>query len=263
MPGSHDDGWDGFDFDAWGVEPSSDGLNGSDGHRATGRDDVEDDDIAVPRSRPEGKWVSQGGVLNWEEPDDADQLELDIREEARSVWAADEVDLPPGAPDTARVRAARAWLAKQRQLEVDAMGILLLERREIYGDEPEPAATGRPAREDNPLDLALAEHQAAVEEYESMLVALDDILAHNGPARALVEYYLWLGERLAVLAQAPAAPTGFAASLLLAPIEDEESAGPGKPAPTPRASAEWKGRAEAVTQARRRVERVTAPEPED
>lgn len=267
MPGSHDDGWDTFDWGAWGAEASDDGLSGSDGHHRAADSGAyaEDEDVTAPRRRVEGKWVSQGGVLNWEEPESAlSQEEPSIREEAESVWAADEVDLPAGAPDSARVRAARAWLAKQRQLEVDAMGVLLLERRDIYGaDELESGAPGRVTREDNPLDLALAEHQAAVEEYEMMLSALDDILTHTGPARALVEYYLWLGERLAELAQAPEAPAGFAARLLLAPIEDEETAEPGEPAPTPRAAAEWQGRAEAVTQARRRIERVTAPEPED
>lgn len=280
MPGSndngHDDGWDAFDWDAWGADSSDDGLSGTNGRRhAKGGDAYSDSrsegeaddeqDMAVPRRRPEGQWVSQGGVLNWEEPEDAaEQAEPSIREEAESVWAADDVDLPPGAPDTARVRAARAWLAKQRQLEVDATGLLLLERREIYGGaEPDSGTPGRAPGEENPLELALLEHQAAVAEYDAMLAALDDMLTHTGPARTLVEFYLWLGERLAVLAQAPEAPAGFAASLLLAPIEDEESAEPGEPAPTPGAEAEWQGRAEAVTQARRRVERVTAPEPED
>ena len=270
MPGSHDDnGWDRFDFDAWGAKGSGSGLNGRNGGRDASESadhyaDEDESERSVP-DRPAGKWVSQGGVLNWEEPEDfGDQGEPTIREEAESVWAADDVDLPPGAPDTARVRSARAWLARQRQREVDALGMLLLERREIYGDEElESGGSPRARREDNPLDLALAEHQAAVEEYEAMLAALDDIIAHNGPARALVEFYLWLGERLAELARAPEAPAGFAASLLLAPVEDEESAEPGEPAPTPRASSEWQGRAETVTQARRRVERVTAPEPED
>lgn len=270
MPGSRDDnGWDTFDFAAWGAEAPGDELNGrSERHDASESvdhyADEDDSERSVP-DRPAGKWVSQGGVLNWEEPEElGEQGEPTIREEAESVWAADDVDLPAGAPDTARVRAARAWLARRRQREVDALGMLLLERREIYDEEePESDIKGRTQREDNPLDLALAEHQAAVEEYEAMLAALDDIIAHNGPARALVEFYLWLGERLAELARAPEAPAGFAASLLLAPVEDEESAEPGEPAPMPRASAEWQGRAEAVTQARRRVERVTAPEPED
>lgn len=274
MPGSHDDGWDDFDFDAWGAEASSDGQNGRNTRQDAaegshdglqGYDDVEDEAERKAAYRPAGKWVSQGGVLNWEEPEDfGEQREPTIREESESVWAADDVDLPPGAPDAARVRAARAWLARQRQREVDALGMLLLERREIYGDEePDGAGVVRSRREDNPLDLALAEHQAAIEEYEAMLAALDDIIAHTGPARALVEFYLWLGERLATLARTAEAPAGFAASLLLAPVEDEESAEPGAPAPTPRSSSEWQGRAEAVTQARRRVERVTTPEPED
>lgn len=264
MPGSHDDGWDGFDFSAWGAESSDDGMSNGDSHHGVDGDADGEDDMRIPRRPPEGKWVSQGGILNWEEPDSlAGRDEPSIREEAESVWGVDDVDLPAGAPDTARVRAARAWLAKQRQLEVDALGTLLLRRREIYGGEDlESAVAGHP-HEDNPLDLALAEHQAAVEEYEALLAALDDVVSHNGPARALVEFYLWLGERLAELAQSPEAPAGFAASLLLVPMEDEESAEPGEPAPTPRASAEWQGRTEAVTQARRRVERVTAPEPED
>ena len=111
--------------------------------------------------------------------------------------------------------------------------------------------------------MALAEHQAAIEEYERLIEELDQTMDHSGPARALVEYYLYLTERLAELASAPAAPAEFAARLLLVPVEDEEGSSGAKRPVSPRESAEWQGRAEAVLQARRRIERVSAPEPED
>ena len=78
------------------------------------------------------------------------------------------------------------------------------------------------------------------------------------------ELHLALTERLAELAMAPEAPAGFAARVLLAEVEDEEATAQGKAAaPTPRSTAEWEGQAQAVLLARKRVEFVTAPEPED
>lgn len=246
-----DNGWDTFDFEEWGVD-------GRDGAASNGHvHEDEDMDASAPRA-PEGHWTSQGGVLRWETPGDEDEVKRDLRSEAASVWAADEVDLPPGVPDEARTRATRAWLARQRQLEAEEVGALLLERREA-GEEEGASADG-----EGPYELALAEHQAAIETYERTLESLGDIEAHNGPARVLVEFYLWLNERLAMLAAMPEAPAEFAARLLLVPVEDEENA-PTVPqeTPTPRSTAQWQGCAEALLHARHRVEQVSAPEPED
>ncbi len=92
---------------------------------------------------------------------------------------------------------------------------------------------------------------------------LAELEAHSGPARVLVEYHLALTERLAELAAAPEAPADFAAGVLLVEVEDEEATGADGERPTPRSLAEWQGRARAVVQARRRVERVTLPEPDE
>jgi hypothetical protein len=255
----HDDnGWDSFDWDAVGDGISSD-------ERGSGE---EGDDLlgADEQDSGEGEWVSQGGVLHWEEPEGASEdIATDLRREAHSPWAAETITLPLGAPDALRVRAVRAWLARQRMLENEAMGILLLERRQQTGQragrEHEDAEKRRPqtAGDDSPLDVALAEHQAAVAEYESLLAALDEVGMHNGPGRVLVEYHFLLGDRIAALAILPEAPADFAETELFMMAERAPSSTP----VTPRSRAEWEGRATAVRQARRRVERVTAPEEEE
>ncbi len=265
------DDWDSFDFDAWGAETVAGGdAGGPNGHAATPRphsiDSSAESDPSGTESE-EGHWVSQGGVLHWEAPDDEEsEPARDPRNEANSRWADDDVDLPLGAPDALRIRSAHAWLVRRRMLEGEAQGELLLERRRIVGsaeDAEEEYRARKSPPEDSPLDVALAEHQAAIEEYERLIEELEEITDHSGPARALVEYYLYLTERLAELAGAPEAPSEFAARLLLIPVEDEESSSAPKQPVSPRDSAVWQGRAEAVLQARRRVERVSAPEPED
>ncbi|HEU5437966.1 MAG TPA: hypothetical protein VFU88_01655 [Ktedonobacterales bacterium] len=260
-------GWDAFDWNTWGEAAPDDraGDESANGERTRTPAGGEQPEAAGER----GRWVSEGGVMRWERPGELDEEEpSDAASEANSPWATDAVELPPGAPEGMRVRAARAWMLRQRALESEAVGYLLLERRKLQetragegGGPPEREA--EPPSDDDPMSLALAEHQAAIEEYERLLGELDEIAAHSGPARVLVEFYLRLTERLAELAGAPEAPAEFADALLLAQVEDEEAAESGRPAPTPRSHAEWQGRAEAVTQTRRRVERVTAPEPED
>ena len=255
------DGWDAFDWHAWGEEQSP--------------DDGQGDETGEPRRSAEpgaGRWVSEGGVMRWERPGEVDEEEaLDAASEASSQWAKDEIELPPGAPEPLRVRAARAWLLRQRATELDAMGYLLLERRRLHEARSgaEGAAGGGEARHEAPpedplpLALALAEHQAAIEEYERLLAELDEIGAHIGPARVLVEFYLRVTERLAELAAQPEAPAEFADALLAAQVEGEENVGSTARPQTPHSTAVWRGQAEAVLQVRRRVERVTAPEPED
>lgn len=266
--GRDSDEWDSFNFDAWGAESRTNGhssnQNGASMLRPEGSDAEEDD--LVPSETPdgEGHWVSSGGVLRWETNSDEEEPIPDPRAEAKSHWADDDVDLPPGAPDTLRIRSAHAWLVRRRALESEAQGELLLERRRIYGSGDDEAEQPRRGfQEESPLDIALAEHQSAIEEYERLIEELDQTIDHSGPARALVEYYLYLTERLAELASAPEAPAEFAEKLLLIPVEDEESSSAPKRSVSPRAAAEWSGRAEAVLQARRRVERVTAPEEDD
>jgi hypothetical protein len=111
----------------------------------------------------------------------------------------------------------------------------------------------------HPLDVALAEHQAALAEYESLLELLDEVGMKHGPASALVEYHFLLGDQIAALATAAEAPSDFAESQLYMTIDRAPATTP----VTPRSQAEWDGRAGAVLQTRRRVERMTAPEEEE
>jgi hypothetical protein len=242
----------------------------SDGRRSSLSTDDEDEFSGeITEGQQEGRWVSQGGILTWEEPDGrtAAEAEEGLRAEANSRWAAEDVDLPPGTPDTIRIRAAHAWLARQRALESEAVGMLLLERRKLEQgtapDEEAPRHRVIDNQGDSALDLAVIEHQAAIETYDRLIEALDDIITHTGPARVLVEFYLWLTERLAIIAAMPEAPADFAERILLVAVEDEESARPDASQPTPRSNAEWQGCADALLQTRRRVEWVSAPDSDD
>jgi len=203
-----------------------------------------------------GHWVTRGGVLFWEEQETYDESgALDLRAEAASEWAAADLVLPLGAPDTLRIRALRAWLARRRIEETDTLGILLLERRRLYPDASDETAVRRQAQsERSPLDLEMLERQSASEEYERYLEQLADLEAHGALRRLLVEFFLALTERVAELANNPAAPEDFAPELR---VPDQKSGGEEASAEE---SAEWRGRSEAAILTRRRVERVTAPE---
>lgn len=253
IPDGQEDAWNSFDWESVG-----DGVTS-----ARSADDGDGADESEGAS--EGEWVSQGGVLHWEEPEGAaDDIATDLRREAQSQWAAETISLPLGTPDALRVRAVRAWLARQRMLENESMGVLLLERRKLTpADEDEavrrPRAHAEDPQDEHPLDIAMAEHQAALAEYESLLAQLDDVGMHNGPGKVLVEYHFLLGDRIAALATAPEAPDDFAESQLFMTVERQ----PSTTTVTPRLCAEWEGCAGAVLQTRRRVERVTAPEEEE
>jgi hypothetical protein len=193
---------------------------------------------------PAEGWAVTGGVVHWMAPREDD----DPRAEAQSPLAADALILPGGAPDAPRVRAVRAWIARQRAEEAEALGALLLAQREQRLDEDAQPARRRGGRrgapESAPLDLALAEHQAAADEYDTLLAALDDHAAHSGPGRALVEFYLWLVEYLATLAAGPEARSA-------------------EVPPRTLAAAKWRGRAHVALGVRGRVERVMAPSAEE
>ncbi|HEX2350838.1 MAG TPA: hypothetical protein VHI51_20575 [Ktedonobacterales bacterium] len=271
---SYDDGRDlSPDSDEPGGDhhaaPASEGDHYSDGFLRPALADVDDDDAPVSQAAGDGHWVTQGGVLRWQASNDRSDsddegVETPLREEAQSSWAADDLDLPLGAPAATRLRAVRAWLARRRQRETELIGALLLERRRLAGpaaDDAEDVAEP-PAAPDNPNDplaLALTEAQAAADEYETLLVLLAETRAHVGPQSALVEYYLALNDRLTTLAAQPAAPEEFARSALFAEIERRPTSGE----LTPTQRSEWEGRASAALATRRRVEQVTATEPED
>lgn len=272
---SHDD-WDNFDFSAWGHAPDADEVNG-DGHTPPERDDHYSDGFLRPAladvdeeasTSGAGGWVTQGGVLRWQADDqdegDEEGAAAPLREEAESAWASDEVDLPLGAPATARLRAVRAWLARRRLRETELIGALLLERRRLAQAHPaddadDDARQSPPENPNDPLALALAEAQAAADEYETLLGMLEETRAHVGPQAALVEFYLTITDRLATLAAQSVAPADFAERTLFMQVERQPAAGE----LTPSMRSEWEGRAGAAVATRKRVEQVTAAEPED
>lgn len=287
---THDDDWERFDYAHWGVTPDAD-ESSADGHAPRPAEEQPEhygdgflrpaladvDEAAASGAGGAGHWVTQGGVLRWQadernDDDDEEGAAAPLREEASSPWAADEVDLPLGAPATARLRAVRAWLARRRLRETELIGALLLERRRLTSpaaaddaddaddaDARQMAAREAPENPHDPLALALVEAQAAADEYETLLGLLEETRAHVGPQAALVEYYLTLTDRLATLAAQPAAPASFAETVLFAEIERQ----PATAALTPASHSEWEGRASAALAARKRVEQVTAAEPED
>ncbi len=219
---------------------------------------AEDDDESESVPTGAGRWVSRGGVLIWEEPEEGATAGASggrSADEAESPWAEDELQLPPGAPAGSRIRAVRAWLLARRQREHEALGMLLLEQRRMQPEEEQPELR-RGAREISPLELAMAEHEAAAGEYELLLESLADLETHTGPQRLLVEYYLAILDRLAALANAPEAHESFMPHLRVA------SQGPSSGV-SARSAAQWQGRASAVAQTRRRVERMTEPETEE
>jgi hypothetical protein len=249
-----DDGFDGFDWAAWaedeetatsaGANGRHDGVQDGRDERGSGSAPPGGASAAADEERAPAGWVSAGGVVRWEEPDEVSD---DPRVEAESPLAADELDLPQGAPDAPRVRAVHAWIVRQRTAQHEAIGALLLQQRERHADEEAQDSPGRRrsrrgAHESSPLELAIAEHQATADEYDVLLETLDELAAHSGAGQVLVEFYLWLAEHLADLAAAPEAAAET---------------------PTNLAEAAWHGRAQAALGVRGRVERVTAPPPED
>lgn len=268
------DDWNSFDWGQWGASPDAgnghtpahdqqrdEAEHASDGFLRPALADVDEEAETPSRA---GHWQTHGGVLSWM-PGAADDEseEPPLREEAQSPWAAEDFEIPLGAPATTRLRAVRAWLARRRLRESQLIGELLLERRRLAGpsasDEDEGDASATPERPDDPLTLALNEAQAAADEYETLLGLLEDTRAHIGPQAALVEFYLAITDRLATLATQPAAPEGFAESTLFMQVERQ----PAADALTPTAQSEWEGRAGATLATRKRVEQVTATEPED
>lgn len=273
--GRDGDDWDTFDFDAWGADdlPSANGH----GRELPDRDDEgeqdEQDELALRRARsaPEGLrdlgdallldeedaragWVHEGGMVRWQEGDGADEPEHeDLRTMATSPWAADDLDVPLGAPPRTRIRGVRAWLARQR-LEMDAaQGEVLLARRRMEAD----GTLDAPGNAEG-LELALTEFAASASAFEALIELLRETENHVGPGQVLVEYHLALEERLAALAAAPEAPDDFAPpGLLLAPVERPHRA---QAATTPNERAIWQARADAVLATRRRVERMSLPE---
>lgn len=237
------DEWDTFDFNQWGAsaEPAHDGVSHPSESEETER-------------RSHGTWANEGGRIFWEESDEAaGQDERDAHAEAGSAWAADDIEIPLGAPDNARVRATRAWLLRRRELEASEVGDLLLSQRDAADESAEI----------DDIRFSLLARLAAISEYDQLLEVLDRIRSHSGPHSVLIEFYLALTDRLAELATAPEAPQDVRNNPLLVPADDDTATSPDPQPPSARSIAEWEGRYEVVVLARRRIEQVSAPEPED
>src|SRR5262249_59877114 len=180
--GHNGDNWGGFSW--WNTRAEETPPDSADDdHRRTSTEEHEETSAGAGAGEAgaarEGRWVSQGGVLRWEAPEGEDE-ERNSRAEANSPWAEEEVDLPSGAPETLRLRATHAWLVRQRALEAEAQGLLLLERRKIQEPEEDESAVSprRGSVEESPLEVALAEHQAAIEEDERLIGQLDEDATH-------------------------------------------------------------------------------------
>jgi hypothetical protein len=191
-----------------------------------------------------GHWVSEGGRLRWvpardlagnEPENDEAARELDDLDEA--AWASDAPPLPPGAPESARVRAALAWLRRMRDLEREIVGELgFIEREQLRQQDaaPQPRRMRGP-QPPSPITLQMAEHGAAADWFDSAYEVLVEEAERN-PGRALVEWYLWLG-----------ATTPLAAA----------------PADDPLVQARQAGEANARLRAQRHAERLALPEMDD
>lgn len=146
-----------------------------------------------------GKWLSEGGRLRWvpardlageDAADDDTGRDLDDLDEA--TWASDVPPLPPGAPESARVRAALAWLQRMRDSERDIVGELgIIERDQYRQQDAAPPRRMRGPQPPSLITLQMTEHGAAAEWFDAAAQALTDA-AERSPGRALVEWYLWL-----------------------------------------------------------------------
>jgi hypothetical protein len=170
---------------------------------------TEDNDHSNGHSPRGGRWVSDGGRLEWipardqrpqalgddEEEDAAALADLDALDEA--TWASDAPPLPQGAPESARVRAALAWLRRMRDTEREIVGELaLIERDQLRQQDAMQQEMGgsrrtRGPQPPNPITVQMAEHGAAADWYETAIGELEEE-ADRSPGRALVEWYLWM-----------------------------------------------------------------------
>lgn len=194
----------------------------------------------------QGHWVTDGGRLQWvparelppaldAAPDDEAALrDLDDLDEA--AWASDLPPLPPGAPETARVRAALAWLRRMRDQEREIVGELaLIERDQLRQQDATPQhRRARGPQPPNPITLDLAAHGAAADWFDAAHEALVEENDRNS-GRALVEWYLWL------LATTPILPDNA----------------------TPLVAAQVQGATAAHQRARRHAEHLALPEMDD
>jgi hypothetical protein len=156
--------------------------------------------------RPRGHWISDGGRLRWISADEAiaeynettgidsgDVVLPDLIDE--SPWSSDIPLLPPGAPESFRIRAALAWLMRQiAGLQERINELTLIEYEAQRARDSEEMARPRRRRRPQPpttTALELAFHRGALEWYEAATAELRE-QADRSSGRALVEWYLWL-----------------------------------------------------------------------
>jgi hypothetical protein len=188
-----------------------------------------------------GKWISEGGRLRWvpardlaEDEDDADAAR-DLDELDEATWAGDAPPLPPGAPESARVRAALAWLHRMRDIERDLVGELgIIERDQFRQQDAAPPRRARGPQPPSLITLQMTEHGAAADWFDTAAQELREA-AERSPGRALVEWYLWL-----------------LASPLVAPSPND-----------PLAAARAQGATAARERAQRHAEHLALPEMDD
>lgn len=170
--------------------------------------DAFEDDTATNghRDARPGRWVAEGGRLRWIPASDATAEDDDVGPDDalaaldEDQWASDTPSLPSGAPESARVRSALAWLARQRQNAATRIGELALEEH----DHQQAAEAAPRRRQRGPSESAVAiSHLQGAEEWYGEAESLLREQADRTPGRALVEWYLAVQ---ATPDRAPAAP---------------------------------------------------------
>jgi len=149
-----------------------------------------------------GKWVSDGGRLRWVSSEELrmENLETygdegfgnDLEDLDEEIWASDHLSLPPGAPESARIRAALAWLDRQRmqtQESINEQALLLYQQQRQH--EEAPRTRRRRPEPPSPIAITSAELNGALDWFEAATIELRD-LAERSSGRALVEWYLWI-----------------------------------------------------------------------
>jgi hypothetical protein len=156
----------------------------------------------------QGRWISEGGRLHWiaGQDDDLDALDESgltgdfsedstLEENDDDLWASDNPPLPPGAPEIARIRAARAWLNRQISYLQEKINILTLEEYQNQRQRDEDARSNprrkRQSVELSPVVVQIAFYESARDWYALALAEFDG-LSERSSGRALVEWYLWL-----------------------------------------------------------------------
>lgn len=150
-----------------------------------------------------GRLIAEGGRLIWIDPRLADENGADDDDSpahgsvldalTEDDWSSDTLVLPPGAPDSARVRAAQAWVERHILVEQQRLNEATLSEREAQQAYDASLPPHRRRRPGPPLPeaLATAAQQGVLDALDAAGRELRD-LTDRGIGRILVEWYLWL-----------------------------------------------------------------------